>query len=98
MRDQGKTTIPTPAEIVGSVPFGGAHAAADVLLRPGRPLLYRIPEVMTMLAMSRSVLFEQLRTGRLGSVRQGRSRRIPAAAIVDYIDLLERETAEEAAG
>ena len=98
MRDQGKPTIPRPAEAVSPVPFGGAHAAADVLLRPGRPLFYRIPEVMTMLAMSRSVLFEQLRTRRLGSVRQGRSRRIPATAIVDYIDLLERETSEEAAG
>ena len=98
MRDQGKTTIARPAENASSVPFGGAHAAADVLLRPGCPLFYRIPEVMTMLAMSRSVLFEQLRTRRLGSVRQGRSRRIPAAAIVDYIDLLERETAKDAAG
>jgi len=97
MRDQGKTTIPRPSETVGSVPFGGAHAAADVLLRPDRPLFYRIPEVMTMLAMSRSVLFEQLRTGRLGSVRQGRSRRIPVPAILDYIDLLEREAAEESA-
>ena len=45
-----------------SVPFGGVQAARDVLLRPGRPLFYRIPEVMTMLAMSRSALFEQLRT------------------------------------
>lgn len=94
MRDQGKTTIPRTAD---SVPFGGVHAARDVLLRPGRPLFYRIPEVMTMLAMSRSVLFEQLRTGRLGSVRQGRSRRIPVAAILGYIDLLEREATEEAA-
>jgi hypothetical protein len=52
---------------------------------------------MAMLAMSRSVLFEQLRTGRLGSVRQGRSRRIPVPAILDYIDLLNREAAAEAA-
>ena len=97
MRDQGKTTVDRSAETVGSVPFGGVHAAADVLLRADRPLFYRIPEVMTLLAMSRSVLFEQLRTGRLGSVRQGRSRRIPVAAILDYIDLLEREAAAEAA-
>ena len=73
MRDQVKTTM-GPAESASSVPFGGAHAAADVLLRPDRPLFYRIPEVMTMLAMSRSVLFEQLRTGRLGSVRQAGTR------------------------
>jgi excisionase family DNA binding protein len=49
-----------------------------------------------MLKLSRSVLFEQLRTGRLRSVRQGRARRIPASAVIDYVRLLEREAAEEA--
>ncbi len=39
-------------------------------------LLYRIPRVMRMLNMSRSVIFEQLRSGRLRSVRQGRARRL----------------------
>ena len=39
--------------------------------------------------MSRSVIYEQLRAGRLRSVRQGRTRLIPAAAITDYIALLE---------
>jgi hypothetical protein len=53
---------------------------------------------MTMLALSRSVLFVQLRTGRLASVRQGRSRRITVFAILKYIELLEREHAEEIAG
>jgi hypothetical protein len=93
MRDQGKTAGGGAPPAAGPVPFGGAQAAADVLLRPGQPLLYRVPEVMAMLAMSRSVAFEQLRTGRLESVRQGRSRRIPVGAILDYIRLLEREAA-----
>lgn len=97
MRDQGKTTIPRTAAPADSVPFGGVHAARDVLLRPGLPLFYRIPEVMAMLALGRNALFEQLRLRRLRSVRQGRSRRIPVGAILDYIDLLEREAAEEAA-
>ncbi len=57
----------------------------------GPQLLYRIPDAMRMLAMSRSVIFEQLRSGRLRSVRQGRARLIPAVAIRDYIALLERE-------
>jgi hypothetical protein len=91
MRDQGKTAVDEAPAGGVNVPFGGARAAADVLLRPGQPLFYRVPEVMRMLAMSRSVLFEQLRNGRLGSVRQGRARKIPVAAILDYIDLLERE-------
>ena len=94
MRDQVQTVIGEIPLGADSVPFGGARAAEDVLLRPDQPLLYRVPEVMKMLAMSRSVAFEQLRNGRLRSVQQGRSRRIPAVAILDYIKLLEREAAQ----
>jgi excisionase family DNA binding protein len=53
--------------------------------------LYRVADVMRMLSMSRSVIYEQLRSGRLRSVRQGRSRRIPAAAVAEYVALLEQE-------
>lgn len=35
--------------------------------------------------------YELIRSGRLGSVKQGRARRIPASAIRDYIALLKRE-------
>ena len=61
------------------------------------PQLYRIPDAMRMLSMSRTVIYEQLRSGRLRSVRQGRTRLIPAAAITDYIDLLETEAQAEGA-
>ena len=97
MRDQGKAAPSGAVETVADVPFGGVQAAADVLLRPGQPIFYRIPEVMKMLALGRSVVFEQLRTGRLASVRQGRSRRITVFAILKYIELLEREHAQEVA-
>jgi excisionase family DNA binding protein len=53
--------------------------------------LYRLPEVMRLLSLSRSVIYEQIRVGRLKSVTQGRTRLIPASAIVDYISMLERE-------
>ncbi|WP_371781844.1 helix-turn-helix domain-containing protein [Streptosporangium subroseum] len=53
--------------------------------------LYRIPDAMRMLHLSRTVIYEQLRAGRLRSVRQGRARLIPPSAIRDYIALLERE-------
>ena len=53
--------------------------------------LYRIPEAMTLLSLGRSVLYEQLRSGRLRSVHVGRTRLIPAAAITEYIALLEQE-------
>jgi excisionase family DNA binding protein len=54
--------------------------------------LYRIPEAMRRLSLSRSVIYEQIRTGRLRTVKQGRTRLVPASAIADYIALLERET------
>ncbi len=53
--------------------------------------LYRVPEAMTVLSLGRSVLYELLRNGRLRSVREGRTRLIPASAIAEYVALLERE-------
>ncbi|QFY13920.1 helix-turn-helix domain-containing protein [Nonomuraea phyllanthi] len=51
---------------------------------------------MRLLRMSRTVIYDQIRTGRLRSVKQGRARLITPGAIRDYIALLEKE-AEEAA-
>ena len=53
--------------------------------------LYRVPDVMRVLSLSRSVIYEQIRSGRLKSVTQGRTRLIPASAIADYISMLQRE-------
>jgi excisionase family DNA binding protein len=46
---------------------------------------------MVVLSMSRSAIYEHIRSGRLRSVAQGRRRLIPASAIADYIALLECE-------
>jgi excisionase family DNA binding protein len=54
-------------------------------------LLYKIPDAMRLLSMSRSVIYEQIRAGRLRTVKQGRATLIPASAISDYILLLERK-------
>lgn len=54
--------------------------------------LYRITEAMRLLSMSRSVIYEQIRAGRLRSVKQGRARLIPAVAINDYVQLLITES------
>jgi excisionase family DNA binding protein len=56
--------------------------------------LYRIPEAMELLSMSRTVIYEEIRAGRLKTVTQGRSRLVPASAIADYVDLLLSEAAE----
>lgn len=53
--------------------------------------LYRIRDAMAVLSLSRSVIYEQIRSGRLRSVTQGRSRLIPASAIAEYVALLESE-------
>ena len=53
--------------------------------------LYRVPDAMQLLSLSRSVIYEQIRTGRLKSVTQGRTRLIPASAITDYVNMLQRE-------
>lgn len=76
---------------------GAARAVEEALLRPGAPLMYRVDEVVALVRLSRSVVFEQLRSGRLHSVRQGRARLIPAWSVLDYVRLLEREEAGGAA-
>jgi predicted DNA-binding transcriptional regulator AlpA len=54
-------------------------------------VLYKIPEVMAMLKMSRHVVYEQIRRGRLRTVKEGRATFVTAAAIRAYVELLERE-------
>lgn len=53
--------------------------------------LYRIPEAMVLLSLGRSTIYEMIRSGRLRSVTEGRSRLIPASAIAEYVALLESE-------
>jgi excisionase family DNA binding protein len=55
------------------------------------PQLYSVTDAMRMLRLSRTVIYELIRSGRLRSVKEGRARRITAAAIRDYIALLESE-------
>ena len=56
-------------------------------------VLYRVDDVTELLSLSRTVVFDLLRTGRLRSVKQGRTRLIPATALRDYLALLEQEVA-----
>ena len=55
--------------------------------------LWKIPEAMQLLSLSRSVIYEQIRAGRLRTVKQGRTRLVPDNAIADFVALLESETA-----
>ena len=53
--------------------------------------LYRVRDAMVILSLGRSTIYEQMRSGRLRSVTEGRSRLIPASAIAEYVKLLESE-------
>jgi excisionase family DNA binding protein len=68
------------------------------LTAPDRKALYRIPEAMTLLSISRTVIYEQIRSKRLRTVKQGRTRLVPATAITDYVALLEHETGKGGTG
>ena len=55
-------------------------------------MLYKVTDAARILNLSRSVIFEQLRAGRLRSVKQGRTRLIPASALREYVELLISES------
>ncbi len=56
-----------------------------------RPVRWRVPEAISLLNVGRSVIYEQIRSGRLRTVKVGRTRLVPDAAIEAYVRLLERE-------
>jgi excisionase family DNA binding protein len=60
----------------------------------GSPITYEVTDAIRMLRLGKTVIYELIRSGRLRSVKQGRARRIPAAAIRDYIALLEEEAGQ----
>jgi excisionase family DNA binding protein len=53
-------------------------------------LLYRVSEVAAFLSLSRTTVYELVRTGVLPSVRIGGSRRIRGEDLARYVDSLER--------
>lgn len=67
------------------------HATQHTLARQLDVQLYKVSDAMQVLSVSRTVVFELLRSGRLRSVKQGRIRLIPASAIREYVALLEKE-------
>lgn len=55
------------------------------------PLLLTPLEAARRLSISRTSLYELLLTRQITSLKIGRSRRVPADALVDYVDRLRRE-------
>lgn len=57
------------------------------------PLLYKIDDVIPLLNLGRTAVFDLVRLGRLKSVKVGRSRRIPAEWLNEFISTLMTEEA-----
>ncbi|WP_265737532.1 helix-turn-helix domain-containing protein [Actinacidiphila soli] len=55
--------------------------------------LLTVPEVMARLKVSRSTVYDLIRTRRLASITIGRSRRIPAQTLTTYLHQHLEETA-----
>jgi excisionase family DNA binding protein len=54
-------------------------------------ILLRIPEAMEALSLSRSEIYRLIQSGRLRTVKQGRTRLVPVSACREYAALLMRE-------
>ena len=55
------------------------------------PMMFRISTVVKLTGLSRSVIYEQIKAGRLRTVKQGSATLVTAAALDDYVQLLEQE-------
>ena len=59
-----------------------------------QPILVSVAELSTMLNLGRTATWELVRKHKIKSIKIGRTRRVPVAAIQEYIDhLLESEVA-----
>lgn len=55
---------------------------------PIPPVLYRVDEAAEALRLSRSVIYELIRSGRLRTVKEGRRRLVPVTALAEYVESL----------
>ena len=95
LRANMNTLAGTPSAVTG-------EEAIDCLLEFGRrarrlqeqagarQLLLRPTEAADQLGVSRSTIYEEIRSGRIESVRIGASRRVPWDALVAYIDRIRK--------
>lgn len=57
------------------------------------PVLYRVEEAAEALRLSRSVIYELIRSGRLRTVKEGRRRLVPVVALDEYVAGLDGDAA-----
>lgn len=51
----------------------------------GLPLVLKVEDLMPILAIGRNMAYELVRSGQIGSIRVGRSYRIPVNALEEYL-------------
>ncbi|WP_310727513.1 helix-turn-helix domain-containing protein [Streptomyces sp. N2A] len=66
-----------------------ALTAADNVTQPR---LYKIEDAAKLCGVGRSMAYEEVRLGRLRTVRIGRRRLVPLKYIDEYVELLMRES------
>lgn len=49
------------------------------------PVVYRVEEAAAALRLSRSAIYELIRSGQLRTVKQGRRRLVPVTALTEYL-------------
>lgn len=64
-----------------------ASPPPTVLCTDAAPVLdlLTVPQVMARLQLSRSAVYDLIRSGQLASITLGRARRIPTQALTDFI-------------
>jgi hypothetical protein len=55
------------------------------------PMLYKVPEVLDMLRISRTQFYAQVNAGRLRILKQGTATRVAADDLTAYVQLLQQE-------
>lgn len=54
------------------------------------PVLYNVDEAAEALRLSRTVIYELIRSGRLRTIKQGSRRLVPVTALTEYVEALGR--------
>jgi excisionase family DNA binding protein len=75
-----------PAQPSRRAPAGFEHQIVDVTVQPDERLLLSVDEAAHRLSIGRSLLYELLAAGEIRSIHFGRLRRVPIAALTDYIN------------
>lgn len=79
-------------------PVPRGNDVAEVEGGSPRRLLLTVDAAASALGIGRSHLYRYVQTGELRSIKIGRSRRIPVAALEKFIEQLQTEQAENEAG